>query len=159
MDSIDRMCAVRAQPFACVKQPETMPCKVATSCRVRAATDRANQAQKMRTPSNVPLADDHANITSTAFTSSTILIATRATTLRISSKSLRSERDRMPPLDRRAFLKVASLAAVGSNVALLAEPFSLQASQAETTSSPNNNIQVALIGAGIQGRHDTSIAI
>jgi hypothetical protein len=86
MDSIDRMCAVRAQPFACVKQPETMPCKVATSCRVRAATDRANQAQKVRAPSDVPLADDPANITSTAFTSSTILIATRATTLRISSK-------------------------------------------------------------------------
>jgi len=64
----------------------------------------------------------------------------------------------MPPLDRRSFLKAATLTAAGTNVTLLAEPFALEAAQAQPT-SPNNNIQLALIGAGGQGQGDTRTAI
>ncbi len=59
------------------------------------------------------------------------------------------------PLDRRTFLKAGALAAAGSSLHLLAaSPF-----QTTQTTSPNDQIQLALIGAGIQGQQDTAIAI
>ena len=64
----------------------------------------------------------------------------------------------MPPLDRRNFLKAAGLAAAGSNIKVLAEsPHILEA--AAQTPSPNDHIQIALIGAGIQGQGDTRNAL
>jgi predicted dehydrogenase len=64
----------------------------------------------------------------------------------------------MAPLDRRNFLKAAGLAAAGSNIKVLAEsPHILEA--AAQTPSPNDHIQIALIGAGIQGQGDTRNAL
>ncbi len=63
----------------------------------------------------------------------------------------------MSSLDRRSFLKAATLAAAGSNVTLLAEPIELEAAQAPVAA--NDHIQLALIGAGGQGQGDTRTAI
>jgi predicted dehydrogenase len=57
-------------------------------------------------------------------------------------------------LDRRTFLKTASLAAAATSLHVLAEP-----SQTPAPKSPNDNIQFALIGAGIQGQNDTRFAL
>jgi predicted dehydrogenase len=58
-------------------------------------------------------------------------------------------------LDRRTFLKTASLAAAATSIHVLAaEP-----DQAAAPKSPNDNIQLALIGAGIQGQSDTRYAL
>ena len=55
----------------------------------------------------------------------------------------------MSPLDRRTFLKTASIALAGTNLHMFG--------QAPT--SPNDHIQFALIGAGIQGQGDTKTAL
>ena len=64
--------------------------------------------------------------------------------------------------DRRAFLqssaKVAALAAAGRVTPLFAEGLFAEGRSA-TPKSPNDNIQLALIGAGIQGQGDTRTAI
>lgn len=57
-------------------------------------------------------------------------------------------------LDRRTFLKTASLAAAATSLHVLAEP-----GQTPAPRSPNDNIQLALIGAGIQGQNDTRFAL
>ncbi|WP_213806808.1 Gfo/Idh/MocA family oxidoreductase [Granulicella sp. dw_53] len=64
----------------------------------------------------------------------------------------------MPTLDRRTFLKTASLAAAGTNLHLLAEAPHELALTAGQASSPNNQIQFALIGAGIRGQSDAATA-
>src|SRR6185312_8849332 len=61
----------------------------------------------------------------------------------------------MPSLDRRTFLKVAGIAAAGSSLHMLAEA----PQGAAQTVSANDHIQLALIGAGIQGQGDTKTAI
>ena len=55
-------------------------------------------------------------------------------------------------LDRRKFIQTAALAATATQLKPLL-------AQAAPPRSPNDNIQLALIGAGIQGQHDTGIAI
>ncbi|WP_254063803.1 Gfo/Idh/MocA family protein [Granulicella sp. S190] len=62
-------------------------------------------------------------------------------------------------LNRRNFLKVAGTAAAES--ILGAKMYALTAVQSEPTEavSPNDHIQIALIGAGIQGQGDTKTAI
>jgi predicted dehydrogenase len=65
----------------------------------------------------------------------------------------------MHELNRRSFLKVAGAASAGT---LLGEgTHMLAAEQAEATSpvSANDHIQIALIGAGIQGQGDTKVAV
>src|SRR5882724_8523786 len=58
-------------------------------------------------------------------------------------------------LDRRSFIKVGSLAAAATSLHVLAaEP-----DQAPAPKSPNDNINLALIGAGIQGQGDTRYAL
>lgn len=61
----------------------------------------------------------------------------------------------MTILDRRTFLKTASIAAVGSKLDLLG---AMRQDAARTTAA-NDNIQIALIGAGIQGQGDAKIAL
>jgi predicted dehydrogenase len=63
----------------------------------------------------------------------------------------------MMTLDRRTFLKSATLAAASGGTAirmLAASPF-----QGRGAKSPNDQIQFALIGAGIQGQGDTKTAL
>ncbi len=61
----------------------------------------------------------------------------------------------MTDLNRRTFLKAAGLAAAGANLkALAAEP---QPNGQRTAA--NDHIQIALIGAGIQGQGDTKVAL
>jgi predicted dehydrogenase len=57
-------------------------------------------------------------------------------------------------MNRRSFLKVGSLAAAATSLHVLAEP-----QQAPAPKSPNDNIHLALIGAGIQGQSDTRYAL
>jgi predicted dehydrogenase len=57
-------------------------------------------------------------------------------------------------LNRRTFLKVGSLAAAATSLKVLAEP-----GQAPAPKSPNDAIQLALIGAGIQGQSDMRHAL
>ncbi|RZU43358.1 Gfo/Idh/MocA family protein [Edaphobacter modestus] len=57
-------------------------------------------------------------------------------------------------LNRRTFLKVGSLAAAATSLKVLAEP-----GQAPAPKSPNDTIQLALIGAGIQGQSDMRHAL
>ncbi|MEA2542504.1 MAG: hypothetical protein QOH35_3870, partial [Acidobacteriaceae bacterium] len=59
---------------------------------------------------------------------------------------------RLTMLDRRKFIQTAALAATATHL----KPLFAQSS---STRSPNDAIQLALIGAGIQGQHDTSIAV
>jgi predicted dehydrogenase len=54
------------------------------------------------------------------------------------------------PLNRRTFLKTSALAAAGARL----QPFA-----AAQQTSPNDHIQFALIGAGIQGQGDTATAL
>jgi predicted dehydrogenase len=61
----------------------------------------------------------------------------------------------MKSLDRRTFLKAASVAVAGANLHMLAEA-PLEGSQ---TIAANDHIQFALIGAGIQGQGDTKNAV
>ncbi|CAN5568073.1 hypothetical protein BH10ACI4_BH10ACI4_32770 [soil metagenome] len=63
----------------------------------------------------------------------------------------------MPNLNRRSFLKAASLAAAGTNVTMLGQPIPLEEAQAPVAA--NDHIQLALIGAGSQGQGDTRTAI
>lgn len=58
-------------------------------------------------------------------------------------------------LNRRTFLKTASLAAAGANLHII----EAAAQQATPTTSPNDHLQFALIGAGIQGHNDTTVAL
>jgi predicted dehydrogenase len=60
----------------------------------------------------------------------------------------------MTSLDRRAFLKVAGAAAAGTRLQMMAE-----SPREGGQRSANDQIQVALIGAGIQGQGDTKIAV
>ena len=61
----------------------------------------------------------------------------------------------MTILNRRTFLKTASIAAAGTKLELIAA-----AQQgAGRTISANDNLQIALIGAGIQGQGDTKVAL
>lgn len=60
----------------------------------------------------------------------------------------------MTSLDRRTFLKVAGAAAAGSGLHMLAE-----SPQGTGRITANDNIQIALIGAGIQGQGDTKVAV
>ena len=60
-------------------------------------------------------------------------------------------------LDRRTFLQAATKTAAAAAVTTRLEPLFAQAASAPT--SPNDNIQLALIGAGIQGQGDTKTAI
>jgi predicted dehydrogenase len=57
-------------------------------------------------------------------------------------------------LNRRTFLKVGSLAAAATSLNVLA-----QSEQTTTPRSANDTIQLALIGAGIQGQSDTKYAL
>jgi predicted dehydrogenase len=57
-------------------------------------------------------------------------------------------------MNRRSFLKAGSLAAAATSLHVLAEP-----AQAPAPKSPNDNIHLALIGAGIQGQGDTHAAL
>ena len=61
----------------------------------------------------------------------------------------------MRALNRRSFLKVAGSATAGT--ALGAKVYALAApqDQTHTPASPNDHIQIALIGAGGQGMGDT----
>jgi len=65
--------------------------------------------------------------------------------------------------DRRQFIqssaKVAALAAAGRFTPLFARRLQAEGRGAATPKSPNDNIQLALIGAGIQGQGDTKTAI
>src|SRR6185369_17311739 len=58
-------------------------------------------------------------------------------------------------LDRRTFLKTASLAAAATSIHVLA----IEPDQAPAPKSPNDNINFALIGAGIQGQTDMNYAL
>jgi predicted dehydrogenase len=62
----------------------------------------------------------------------------------------------MTTLDRRTFLKSATIAAAAAstNLHMLAAP-----RQGAAPKSPNDQIQLALIGAGIQGQTDTKFAL
>ncbi len=63
----------------------------------------------------------------------------------------------MASFDRRVFLRGAGLAAAGAaagNLHLLAAPL-----QEQTARGANDSIQLALIGAGIQGQGDTRVAL
>ncbi|HTA87456.1 MAG TPA: Gfo/Idh/MocA family oxidoreductase [Silvibacterium sp.] len=65
-------------------------------------------------------------------------------------------------LDRRTFLQAAAKAATATAVTTRLEPLFAQVGGAQASStptSPNDNIQLALIGAGIQGQGDTKTAI
>ncbi len=62
----------------------------------------------------------------------------------------------MPPLDRRTFLKSATLAAAGTNTILLG---AATLEQAPAPTAANDRINLALIGAGGQGQGDTRTAI
>lgn len=57
-------------------------------------------------------------------------------------------------LNRRTFLKVGSLAAAATSINVLAEP-----GQGPAPKSANDTINLALIGAGIQGQGDTRAAL
>jgi predicted dehydrogenase len=61
----------------------------------------------------------------------------------------------MTSLDRRTFLKVAGVAAAGAHLQMLAEA----PHQAGQKIAANDHIQIALIGAGIQGQGDTKVAL
>jgi predicted dehydrogenase len=61
----------------------------------------------------------------------------------------------MTSLDRRAFLKVAGIAAAGSGLHMLAE----SPQEAGRPVAANDHIQIALIGAGGQGQGDTKWAV
>src|SRR5215469_3188770 len=58
--------------------------------------------------------------------------------------------------DRRTFLKIGSLAAAGSSFNML-EAAEQQSGGGST--SANDHLQFALIGAGIQGQNDTRVAV
>src|SRR5215813_10124867 len=58
-------------------------------------------------------------------------------------------------LNRRHFLKTASLAAAATSLHVLAS----EPEQTPAPKSPNDNINLALIGAGIQGQGDTNYAL
>ena len=60
----------------------------------------------------------------------------------------------MKSLDRRDFLKVAGAAVAGANLTMLAE-----AEGAGQRVAANDHIQIALIGAGLQGQSDTKVAL
>jgi predicted dehydrogenase len=63
-------------------------------------------------------------------------------------------------LDRRSFLQAAAKTAAAAAVTNRLEPAFAQAAQAQASpTSPNDNVQLALIGAGIQGQFDTKTAI
>lgn len=59
-------------------------------------------------------------------------------------------------LDRRTFLQNAAKSAALATAAARVSPL---LGQAISPRSPNDNIQLALIGSGIQGQHDTSFAV
>jgi predicted dehydrogenase len=61
----------------------------------------------------------------------------------------------MTSLDRRTFLKAAGIAAAGSSLQMLAQA----PREAGRTTAANDNIQIALIGAGGQGQGDTKVAV
>jgi predicted dehydrogenase len=65
------------------------------------------------------------------------------------------EIERMPSLDRRSFIKVASAAVAGTQMKMLAaEP-----QGGGERIAANDHIQIALIGAGGQGQSDTKMAV
>ncbi|HZY64158.1 MAG TPA: Gfo/Idh/MocA family oxidoreductase [Edaphobacter sp.] len=57
-------------------------------------------------------------------------------------------------VDRRTFIKTASVAVAGSHLQMLAEPLQ----EAARPRSANDHIQIALIGAGIRGQADAKVA-
>jgi predicted dehydrogenase len=61
----------------------------------------------------------------------------------------------MKSLDRRTFLKAAGAAVAGAKLQMLAAV----PHEAGQQTASNNRIQIALIGAGIQGQRDTSVAL
>ena len=61
----------------------------------------------------------------------------------------------MTILNRRTFLKTASIAAAGTKLELIAAA----QQEAGQKRSANDNLQIALIGAGIQGQGDTKVAL
>jgi predicted dehydrogenase len=61
---------------------------------------------------------------------------------------------RLTMLDRRKFIQAAAIAATATATHL--KPLLAQSSP---TRSPNDTIRLALIGAGIQGQHDTGVAL
>jgi len=61
----------------------------------------------------------------------------------------------MTSLDRRTFIKAAGIVAAGSRLQMLAAA----THEAGQTKAANDHIQIALIGAGIQGQGDTKNAI
>src|SRR6185437_5397367 len=61
----------------------------------------------------------------------------------------------MTSLDRRTFLKAAGIAAAGSGLHMLAET----PQETGRAVAANDHIQLALIGAGIQGQGDTKWAV
>jgi predicted dehydrogenase len=61
----------------------------------------------------------------------------------------------MTSLDRRSFLKAASVAVAGTSLRMLAE----EPRQMDQKVSANDHLQIALIGAGGQGQGDTKVAL
>ncbi|NYF78334.1 Gfo/Idh/MocA family protein [Granulicella arctica] len=65
----------------------------------------------------------------------------------------------MNTLNRRMFLKAASVTAAGSLAGVTLPMFAAGADEQARTIAKNDHLQIALIGAGIQGQHDTQSAL
>ena len=61
----------------------------------------------------------------------------------------------MTSVDRRTFIKAAGMTVAGANLQMLAET----PQEAAQRTAANDHIQIALIGAGIQGQGDTKVAL
>ena len=67
----------------------------------------------------------------------------------------KEKKEPMTRLDRRTFLKVASVAMAGAKMQMLAEA----PQEAGQRIAANDHLQIALIGAGSQGQGDTKVAL
>ena len=65
----------------------------------------------------------------------------------------------MQDLTRRYFLRAASAASAGALIAEKIYPLAAGQNESSAPPSPNDHIQIALIGAGGQGQYDTGVAI
>src|SRR5689334_21658593 len=65
----------------------------------------------------------------------------------------------MQDLNRRSFIRVAGAASAASMFSGKIHTLAAQEVESAAPKSPNDNIQFALIGAGIQGQSDTKFAV